>query len=167
MRCGRNFFSEASVVIPDASATMLPAALQYAVPSASAAAPGRGPGLAGDVEDALRTLLPMLRERSDRTFLRPPAENLRRLVRRHDRRARGHGHEQSETPLRTGLTGAARLLFRRGGFVRTVGVENSVEMVCFVLEDYGRESVDRLRFFGEPLVAVAQYDPLRPHHRAR
>ena len=57
-------------MIPDASATMLPAALQYAVPSASAAAPGRGPGLAGDVEDALRTLLPMLRERSDRTFLR-------------------------------------------------------------------------------------------------
>lgn len=167
MRCGRNFFSEASVVIPEASATMLPAALQYAVPSASAAAPGRGPGLAGDVEDALRTLLPMLRERSDRTFLRPPAENLRRLVRRHDRRARGHGHEQSETPPRTGLTGAARLLFRRGGFVRPVGVENSVEMVCFVLEDYGRESVDRLRFFGEPLVAVAQYDPLRPHHRAR
>lgn len=127
----------------------------------------RGPGLAGDVKDALRTLLPMLRERSDRTFLRPPAENLRRLVRRHDRRARGHGHEQSETPLRTGLTGAARLFFRRGGFVRPVGVENSVEMVCFVLEDYGRESVDRLRFFGEPLVAVAQYDPLRPHHRAR
>lgn len=65
MRCGRNFFSEASVVIPDASATMLPAALQYAVPSASAAAPGAGRGLAGDVEDALRTLLPMLRERSD------------------------------------------------------------------------------------------------------
>jgi len=62
-----------------------------------------GPGLAGDVEDALRALLPMLREHSDRTFLRPPAENLRRLVRRHDRRARGHGHEQSETPLRTGL----------------------------------------------------------------
>ena len=126
-----------------------------------------GPGLAGDVEDALRALLPMLRERSDRTFLRPPAENLRRLVRRHDRRARGDGHEQSETPPRTGLTGAARLLFRRGGFVRPVGVENSVEMVCFVLEDYGRESVDRLRFFGEPLVAVAQYDPLRPHHPAR
>ena len=137
------------------------------IPGKPRPAPGRGPGLAGDVEDALRTLLPMLRERSDRTFLRPPAENLRRLVRRHGRRARGHGHEQSETPLRTGLTGAARLLFRRGGFVRPVGVENSVEMVCFVLEDYGRESVDRLRFFGEPLVAVAQYDPLRPHHRAR
>lgn len=49
-------------MIPDASATMLPAALQYAAPSASAAAPGRGPGLAGDVEDALRALLPMLRE---------------------------------------------------------------------------------------------------------
>lgn len=137
------------------------------IPGKPRSAPGRGPGLAGDVEDALRALLPMLRERSDRTFLRPPAENLRRLVRRHDRRARGDGHEQSETPLRTGLTGAARLLFRRGGFVRPVGVENSVEMVCFVLEDYGRESVDRLRFFGEPLVAVAQYDPLRPHHRAR
>ena len=127
---------------------------------------GRG-GSPGDVEDALRALLPMLRERSDRRVLRPPAENLRRLVRRHDRRARGHGHEQSETPPRTGLTGAARLLFRRGGFVRPVGVENSVKMVCFVLEDYGRESVDRLRFFGEPLVAVAQYDPLRPHHPAR
>ena len=40
-------------------------------------------------------------------------------------------------------------------------------MVCLVLEDYGRESVDRLRLFGEQLVAVAQYDPLRPHHRAR
>lgn len=66
---------------------MLPAALQYAAPSASAAAPGADPGLAGDVEDALRALLPMLRERSDRTFFRPPAENLRRLVRRHDRRA--------------------------------------------------------------------------------
>jgi len=83
------------------------------------------------------------------------------------RRGRRHGQEQSETPPRTGLTGAARLLFRRGGFVRPVGVENSVKMVCFVLEDYGRESVDRLRFFGEPLVAVAQYDPLRPHHPAR
>ena len=61
-------------MIPDASATMLPAALQYAVPSASAAAPGRGPGLAGDVEDALRTLLPMLRERSDRTDEAPTPE---------------------------------------------------------------------------------------------
>lgn len=90
-----------------------------------------------------------------------------RLILSAARRGRRHGQEQSETPPRTGLTGAARLLFRRGGFVRPVGVENSVEMVCFVLEDYGRESVDRLRFFGEPLVAVAQYDPLRPHHRAR
>ena len=40
MRCGRNFFSEASVVIPDASATMLPAALQYAVPGAGRGLPG-------------------------------------------------------------------------------------------------------------------------------
>ena len=177
MRCGRNFFSVALVLILDASATMLPAALQYAAPAhaplhAAAPAPPRPPpggagGLAGDVEDALRALLPMLRERSDRTFLRPPAENLRRLVRRHYRRARGHGHEQSETPQRTGLPGAPRLLNRPGGFDRPVGVENSVKMVCFVLEDYGRESVDRLRFFGEPLVAVAQYDPLRPHHPAR
>lgn len=167
MRCGRNFFSEASVVIPDASATMLPAALQYAVPSASAAAPGAGRGLPGMWRTPCGPCFRCCANVPTRTFLRPPAENLRRLVRRHDRRARGHGHEQSETPLRTGLTGAARLLFRRGGFVRPVGVENSVEMVCFVLEDYGRESVDRLRFFGEPLVAVAQYDPLRPHHRAR
>ena len=167
MRCGRNFFSVASVVIPDASATMLPAALQYAAPNASAAAPGRGPGRGRGVEVDMRAVLPILRGGCDRPGFRPPAENLRRLVRRHDRRARGDGHEQSETPPRTGLTGATRLLFRRGGFVRPVGVENSVEMVCFVLEDYGRESVDRLRFFGEPLVAVAQYDPLRPHHRAR
>ena len=34
-------------MIPDASATMLPAALQYAVPSASAAAPGVDRGLPG------------------------------------------------------------------------------------------------------------------------
>ena len=91
-------------------------------------------GLAGDVKDTLQALLPMLRERSDRTFRRPPAEYLRRRVRRHYRRARGHGHEQSETPPRTGLTGAARLLFRRGGFVRPVGVENSVKMVYLVAE---------------------------------
>lgn len=58
------------------------------IPGKPRSAPGRGPGLAGDVEDALRALLPMLRERSDRTFLRPPAENLRRLVRRHYRCAR-------------------------------------------------------------------------------
>ena len=47
MRCGRNFFSEASVVIPEASATMLPAALQYAAPASPGPRPGADRGLPG------------------------------------------------------------------------------------------------------------------------